>query len=73
MLEQGLREESQGLTLSAYSARWLPAYHAEAGTKQYNQYAKIIDRALRGVRRSTDDGYHHNRYSKFLFRLNRIV
>lgn len=56
MLEQGLREESQGLTLSAYSARWLPAYHAEAGTKQYNQYAKIIDRLCEayGDQRMTD-------------------
>ena len=44
MEEQGLRKESQEITLSAYVARWLPAYHAEASAKQYNQYAKIVDR-----------------------------
>ena len=56
MEEQGLRKESQEITLSAYVARWLPAYHAEASAKQYNQYAKIVDRLCEnlGSRKMSD-------------------
>lgn len=44
MLEAGMREESMGITVSAYAAKWVSTYKSHLATASYNTHVRILNR-----------------------------